>query len=101
MTALSPQKNVTPAVEAIEKATIRDRVFERTAPVTDWAAAYLLKDRNATSCIGDLYTGYENYCHRKKCPVLGRKTWFAVMKLSGFETQSGAFTGLRFNGAES
>jgi hypothetical protein len=80
---------------AIDKAAIRESILRNTVPVTDWATARLLRERNADGCIGELYANYEDYCRREKCPSLGRKTWIAVLKLAGFETQSGAFTGLK------
>ena len=82
----------------IDTAAIRERILRNTTPVTDWAAARLLRDLRANSCIGELHADYEEYCRREKRPSLGRKTWLGAMKLAGFETQSGEFAGLKLNG---
>lgn len=80
---------------AMEKAAINERIVRSAAPVADWAATRLQRDIRASSCIGELYADYENFCRQEKCRPLARKTWIAALKLAGFETQSGGFAGLR------
>lgn len=81
--------------QTIDESTIRERVLSNTATVTAWLAARLMVDGEAIGHIDELYTDYAAHCRRESCPPLTRKTWIAAMKLAGFETESGAFPGLR------
>ena len=81
--------------QALDEEKIRERIGRNTTALALWVVARVAVDRNASDPIGELFSDYEGYCRQNKAAPLPRKTWIGAMKLAGFETQSGAFHGLK------
>lgn len=79
----------------IDKAKLEERIALTSASVTGWAETRLVVDTTEATPISRLFDDYEGFCRERRCLPLPRKVWIASMKLAGFDTQSGAFSGLK------